>query len=337
MNDKILLAHGSGGRLTHELIQKLFKPKFSNPVLNSFDDAAEIKNFLVKGERIAFTTDSFVVDPIFFPGGDIGKLSVCGTVNDLAMKGAKPLAIALSAIIEEGFPVNSLREIVNSISKTAKEAGVYIAAGDTKVVEKGKADKIFITTTGLGVININVNISGKNAKPGDEVLINGTIADHGIAVMAARNDFKLKAKIKSDCAPLNKLVEKIIMAAGDIHVLRDPTRGGLATTLNEIASASNVGIIIDEKAIPIKKEVKNTCAILGFDPLYVANEGKLVALMSAIESKKVLRVMKKDKYGRESKSIGKVVKAPKGVWLETIAGGLRPLIMLEGAQLPRIC
>jgi hydrogenase expression/formation protein HypE len=336
-NDRILLTHGSGGRLTHELIGNLFKKYFSNPVLNALDDSAELAVRSSGSARLAFTTDSFVVNPIFFPGGDIGKLAVCGTVNDLAMKGAKPLWISVAAIIEEGFEISALEKIVISIAKTAREAGVLVVTGDTKVVEKGKADKLFLTTSGIGVINKGVNISGKNAKPGNMVLINGSIGDHGTAVLTARNDFKLTLNIKSDCAPLYALSAKIVSACKGVNVLRDPTRGGIATTLNEIASASNVGIIIEERSIPIKKEVKAVCELLGLDPLYVANEGKLLAIVPGNSSKKLLGVMKNDKLGRESSIIGRVVKSPKGLWLETNSGALRPLIMLEGEQLPRIC
>ena len=335
--DKILMAHGSGGRLTQELISELFKPEFSNPVLDAFDDAAELKNILKKGESLAFTTDSFVVDPLFFPGGDIGKLSVCGTVNDLAMKGARPVALAVSAIIEEGLDMGVLRTIVASFAATAKEAGVFVAAGDTKVVGKGKADKLFLTTTGIGVIAKGVNISSGNARPGDCVLLNGSIGDHGMAVLSARNEFKLKSNIKSDCAPLNKLVKRMLGVSKDIHVLRDPTRGGLATALNEISFSSGCGIIVEESNIPVKKAVRNICNLLGFDPLYVANEGKLLGFAGTKVSAKILASMKKDKYGKESRIIGRVVKSPKGIWLKTVSGGLRPLIMLEGDQLPRIC
>ncbi|MCX5782090.1 MAG: hydrogenase expression/formation protein HypE [Elusimicrobia bacterium] len=336
-NEKILLTHGSGGRLTHELIQTLFKKKFSNKVLNSLDDAAELEIYQKKGERIAFTIDSFVVNPIFFPGGDIGKLAVCGTVNDLAMKGAIPKAIAISAIIEEGFSIEDLRKIVDSISITAKKAGVIVAAGDTKVVEKGKADKLFLTSAGIGIIEKNIYISGKNAVQGDDVIISGTIGDHGVAVIVARNDFKIKTSIKSDCAPLNNLVSQMLNVSKNIHSMRDPTRGGLATTLNEIAQTSNVGIIIEERDIPIKNEVKSVCNILGFDPLYVANEGKLIAIVKSTDSLELLKTMKNNEYGKDAKKIGKIVKTPKGVWLRTSVKGLRPLVMLEGEQLPRIC
>ena len=346
----ITLAHGSGGRLTHELIGSIFKKHFSNSTLNAMDDAAELEIATSantawrtrndkKGARLAFTTDSFVVNPIFFPGGDIGKLALCGTVNDLAMKGARPIAISVAAIIEEGLEISVLEKITISLANAAKEAGVRIVAGDTKVVEKGKADKIFITTSGVGIITAKANISGSRAKHGDDILINGTIGDHGIAVMSARNDFKLQSKIVSDCAPLNHISMKMISASPKdcIHVMRDPTRGGLATTLNEIASSSGVGIIIDENLIPVKREVRAACSILGFDPLYVANEGKVIAILPEKYSKQTLSAMKKDKYGKASAKIGTVVSSPKGVWIKTKAGGLRPLVMLEGEQLPRIC
>jgi len=336
MNNKILLSHGSGGRMTHELVEKLFKKKFSNRTLNALDDSAEL---ILKADtkRLAFTTDGFVVDPIFFPGGDIGRIAVCGTVNDLAMKGAKPLWISVAAIIEEGFDISALEKVTNSISRTANEAGVIVVTGDTKVVEKGKADKLFITTSGIGIIKNGINISGSNTKPGDAVIINGTIGDHGIAVIAARNDFKFSSKIKSDCAPLNKLTSRMLAVEKQIAVLRDPTRGGLATTLNEIAISSGVGIIIDENSLPVKKEVRAACALLGFDPLYVANEGKLVAFVKCSSANRLLKAMRNDKLGKDSAVIGKVVNAPKGVWLKTVTGSLRPIIMLEGEQLPRIC
>jgi len=336
-NDKILLSHGSGGRLTHELVETLFKKYFSNPILNTLDDSAELRLGYPGGPRLAFTTDSFVVNPIFFPGGDIGRLSVCGTVNDLAMKGAVPRWIAIAAIIEEGFELATLKKVVLSISKAAREAGVAVVTGDTKVVEKGKADRLFLTTSGLGIIEEGVNVSGKNARAGDEIIINGTIGDHGISVIAARNDFKFSSGLKSDCAPLNNLVKKMLAASKSINVLRDPTRGGLATTLNEIASSSGIGIIIEEKLIPLKNEVRAACGLLGFDPLYVANEGKLVAFAPGASAGKILKTMKSDKLGRTSAIIGKAVSSPKGVWLKTLSGTLRPLMMLEGEQLPRIC
>jgi len=336
ITDKILLAHGSGGRLTHELIEQLFRSGFSNKVLDSLDDAAEIK--LPGGARLAFTTDSFVVDPLFFPGGDIGKLAVCGTVNDLAMKGAKPVAISVAAIIEEGFEIDKLKIITGSIQKAAKEAGVFVATGDTKVVPRGKADKLFLTTSGVGIIDKKAGgISGSNAKPGQTVIISGTLGDHGLAVLLSRNEFRLRAKIRSDCAPLNGLVADMASKCRGISVLRDPTRGGLATTLNEIAQSSGVGIIIEENQIPVGREVRSACSILGFDPLYIANEGKLAAFCPAGEATGLVQTMRKQKYGKNAAVIGKVVRSPKGVWLNTVSGGLRPLAMLEGEQLPRIC
>jgi hydrogenase expression/formation protein HypE len=331
--DKILLAHGAGGKLTHELIRTIFRAKFSNPALNQLNDSAILK---AGNARIAFTTDSFVVNPIIFPGGDIGKLAVCGTVNDLAMAGAQPLAISVAAIIEEGLPINILKTITASIAKAAAEAGVIIATGDTKVVEKGKADKLFLTTTGIGIVAKGIKVSGANAKP-DAVLINGNIAEHGMAVMSARNDFKLKSEIKSDCAPLNGLTKALLSKVPSTHVLRDPTRGGVATTLNEIAEQSNVGIIINQAYIPLKPMVQAACALLGIDPLYVANEGKVLAIVPKSQSSKAISAMKTNCYGKDSSVIGEVVKAPKGVWLRTAMGGLRPLAMLTGDQLPRIC
>lgn len=335
----ITLAHGAGGRLTHELVSTVFKPAFSNPALNSLDDAAEL--LVPKAQRsgrLAFTTDSFVVTPLFFPGGDIGRLAVCGTVNDLAMKGARPLALSVAAIIEEGLEISVVRAVVRSIARAAKEAGVAVVTGDTKVVERGKADKLFITTSGVGIIPDGVRISGAYAKAGDSVIVSGTMGDHGIAVIAARNDFKLNSPVKSDCAPLSHLSQKLLAATRDqVHVMRDPTRGGLATTLNEIASSSNVGIIIDEKHVPVLSAVRAACSILGFDPLYLANEGKMLAILPAARAQKAVSAMKSHTYGKNAAVVGTVVKEPRGVWLKTFSGGLRPLAMQEGEQLPRIC
>lgn len=335
--ERIMLAHGSGGRLTHELVKSLFKAKFSNPELNALDDAASLK---LQGQHscsLAFSTDSFVVTPIFFPGSDIGRLSVCGTVNDLAMKGSKPLWLSVSAIIEEGLEIEVLKKIADSISSAAKEAGVKIVTGDTKVVEKGKADKLFLTTSGIGLIRQGIDISGSNARDGDAVVINGSIAEHGIAILAARNEFMLNTEIESDCAPLNGLVNKMLSKSKNIHVLRDPTRGGLATTLNEIALSSDIGIVVEENLIPIHPDTKAACNLLGIDPMYVANEGKLICILPENETAGVLDTMRRHKYGKHSTAIGRIVNQPKGVWLKTSAGGTRPLIMLEGEQLPRIC
>lgn len=278
VDDSILLAHGSGGKLSHNLIKKDFLPLLGNPLLNKLDDAAV---FELEG-RVAFTTDSYVVSPIFFPGGDIGKLAVCGTVNDLAMCGAQPLYLSVSLVIEEGFSLTELREVVTSIRETAKEAGVQVVTGDTKVVNRGSADKLFINTSGVGIIPPGVDISGSRAKSGDKIILSGTIGDHGIAVMSQREGLKFQVPIGSDCAPLNRLVGDMLEASTQIHCLRDPTRGGLATTLNEFAAQSKVGIRIEEEKIPIKEAVRAACELLGFDPLYVANEGKLVAVVAAI-------------------------------------------------------
>jgi len=335
--DRILLAHGSGGRLTHELIRTVFMPRFSNAELDTMDDAALITAPGMTAKKLAFTTDSFVVNPLFFAGGDIGKLAVYGTVNDLAMKGARPLALSVAAIIEEGLDMATLEKVAASLALAARTAGVNVVTGDTKVVEKGKADKLFITTSAVGAVYPGANVSGANARHGDAVLINGFVGDHGIAVMAARNEFKFSGAISSDCAPLNGLVEKLLSRKHPLHVLRDPTRGGVATTLNEIAAVSGVGIILDEASIPVSRPVRAACNILGLDPLYVANEGKALVIAPASSSAAILSAMRSHRHGKNAASIGTVVKSPKGVWLKTTSGGLRPLAMLEGEQLPRIC
>lgn len=330
---KILLGHGSGGRLMHELIRGLFARKFSNPSLDAMDDSAELA---VKKGRIAFTTDSYVVDPLEFPGGDIGKIAICGTVNDLAMKGADPACLSASFIIEEGLEVSLLERIVSSMQRAARAAGVPVVAGDTKVVEKGKADKLFITTSGVGVIPEGVNISGSNAKTGDVVIANGNLGEHGVAVMNARNSLGLEGNIKSDAAPLNSLV-KAMIRTGRVHVLRDLTRGGLATALNEIAGSSHCLIELEENSIPVSRSVNAACLLLGLDPLYIANEGKLAAVVCKSDSEKVLSAMRKHKYGKSACIIGRVGSKTPGVWLNTPIGGSRMLLMFEGEQLPRIC
>jgi len=334
MDDSILLAHGSGGKLSHELVEKQFLPFLANPALNKLDDSAI---FEASG-RLAFTTDGYVVNPIFFPGGDIGKLAVCGTVNDLAMNGARPLYLSLSAIIEEGFLLSKLEQIVQSIKKAAEEAEVSIITGDTKVVSRGQADKLFITTSGVGIIPPGVDISGANARAGDKVLLSGTIGDHGIAVMSQREGLKFSMTLKSDCAPLNKLVSQMLKVSSSIHCLRDPTRGGLATTLNELARQSKVGIVVDEAKIPVKDEVKAVCELLGLDPLYVANEGKLVAIIHRADADKILIQMKKNSYGRDAVIIGEVTDEHRGkVVMKTKLGPSRIVDMLSGELLPRIC
>jgi hydrogenase expression/formation protein HypE len=334
MDDSILLAHGSGGKLSHELVEKKFLPFLANPALNKLDDSAI---FEASG-RLAFTTDGYVVNPIFFPGGDIGKLAVCGTVNDLAMNGARPLYLSLSAIIEEGFLFSELEQIVQSIKKAAEQAEVSIIAGDTKVVNRGQADKLFITTSGVGTVPPGVDISGSNARIGDKVLLSGTIGDHGIAIMSQREGLKFSTTLQSDCAPLNKLVSQMLDASSRIHCLRDPTRGGLATTLNELARQSRVGILIEEARIPVKEEVKAACELLGLDPIYVANEGKLVAIVDPADAGKLLVRMKKNIYGRGAAIIGEVTgQHPGQVVMKTKLGPSRIVDMLTGELLPRIC
>jgi hydrogenase expression/formation protein HypE len=334
MDDSILLAHGSGGKLSHELVEKKFLPFLANPALNKLDDSAI---FEASG-RLAFTTDSYVVNPIFFPGGDIGKLAICGTVNDLAMNGAKPLYLSLAAIIEEGFLLSKLEQIVQSIKKAAEEAEVSIIAGDTKVVNRGQADKLFITTSGVGIISPGVDISGANARAGDKVLLSGTIGDHGIAVMSQREGLRFSMALESDCAPLNKLVSQMLEVSSRIHCMRDPTRGGLATTLNELARQSKVGIVVEEAQIPAKEEVKAACELLGLDPIYVANEGKLVAAVDPADADKILARMRKNSYGRDAAIIGEVTKEyPGKVVMKTKLGPSRIVDMLSGELLPRIC
>ena len=334
MGDTILLAHGSGGKLSHELVEKNFLPFLSNPKLNKLDDSAI---FDISG-RLAFTTDSYVVNPIFFPGGDIGKLAVCGTVNDLAMNGASPLYLSLSAIIEEGFLLSELERIMQSIKKAAEEAEVSIIAGDTKVVNRGQADKLFITTSGVGIISPGVDISGANAKVGDKVLLSGTIGDHGIAIMSQREGLRFSMTLESDCAPLNKLVSQMIEVSSKIHCLRDPTRGGLATTLNEFTRQSEVGIVVEEANIPVKEAVKAACELLGLDPIYVANEGKMVAIVDPGDADKVLAQMKQNSYGRDAAIIGEVTNEHPGrVIMKTKLGPSRIVDMLSGELFPRIC
>jgi hydrogenase expression/formation protein HypE len=332
--DKILLAHGSGGKLAHDLVEKSFVRALANPLLDKLDDSAV---FDFSG-RLAFTTDSYVVSPIFFPGGDIGKLAVCGTVNDLATSGAKPLYLSLSFIIEEGLSLVELEKVVKSVQKAVGEAGVEIVTGDTKVVTRGSADKLFINTAGVGVIPEGVDISGSNAKPGDKVILSGTIGDHGIAVISKREGLSFATKLESDCAPLGGLVADMLKASPNIHSLRDPTRGGLATSLNELARQSKVGIRIEEGKIPVREEVLAACEMLGFDPLYVANEGKMIALVPPQDADKVLKAMHKNKYGKDAAIIGEVMgENPGRVVMKTVLGSSRIVDMMVGDLLPRIC
>lgn len=334
MGDRVILAHGSGGRLSHDLIERHLVPHLKNPILSRMDDSAALD---LKG-RIAFTTDSYVIRPVFFPGGDIGRLAVCGTINDLCTSGAVPKYLGLSLIIEEGFPLADLERIMSSVSETAREAGVIIVTGDTKVVDHGSADGIFINTSGIGIISEGVEISGGNAKEGDKVIISGTVGDHGIAVMAQREGLRFTVPVESDCAPLNSLVSDILEVSANIHSLRDPTRGGLATTLNEIASQSGVGIQIYEDSIPVKDAVRGMCEILGFDPLYIANEGKMVIIVAAEDAGRIIDALHKNKYGRDAVVIGEVTSQHKGrVILKTALGASRILDMPAGDLLPRIC
>ena len=353
---QITLAHGSGGRAMHELIEGLFLDYLRNPLLEKLEDqavfeigagratAAAMNGNGVARARVAFTTDSYVVDPIFFPGGDIGKLAINGTVNDLAMSGARPLYLSAGFILEEGFPIEDLKRILASMRDAAAEAGVTVVTGDTKVVQKGSADKIFINTSGVGVIESAVNLSATRAQPGDKVILSSTLGDHGTTIMIARGELELETDIESDTAPLNSLVAEMIdeasslSALDSIHCLRDPTRGGAATTLNEIALSSEVCIEIDEALIPVREEVKGACEILGLDPLYVANEGKLIAIVASGSAEKVVARMKQNRYGSDACIIGEVKTEPQGiVAMRTGFGGTRIVDMLVGEQLPRIC
>lgn len=334
-NKTVLLGHGSGGKLMHDLIEKVFRPLLLPSQLQSLNDSAI---FDVNGARLAITTDSFVVDPIFYPGGDIGILAVNGTVNDLAVSGARPLLLTAAFILEEGLPMEDLYRIVVSMKRACKEAGVAIVTGDTKVVNRGKGDKVFINTTGIGIVEQSVEISADKAHPGDRVLINGSIAAHGIAILLAREELEFERPILSDTAPLNSLVAEMLSASLKIHCMRDLTRGGLSSALNEIASASGTGIRIDEERIPIQDEVKGACEILGLDPLHVANEGKLIAIVAREESEKVLECIRKNPFGRKGAIIGEVVEDHPGmVLMKTGVGGFRVVDMLTGEQLPRIC
>jgi len=335
MSDKILLSHGSGGVMMHRFISDAILKKFSNPMLDKLNDQAI---FEIGENKIAFSTDSYVVDPIFFPGGNIGDLAVNGTINDLAMGGAKPLYLSAGFIIEEGFDFDDLNKIIESMAKCAKDAGVAIVTGDTKVVPKGKADKIFINTAGVGIVPNGINLSGDNAKIGDKIIISGTIGDHGMAVLTQREGISIEGNLKSDSMALNKLTEKMLEHTTKINCMRDPTRGGVATTLNEIAGQSNVGILIYENMLPVNESVKASCEILGFDPLYVANEGKLLAFVDPSIADSLLEIMRATEEGKESCIIGEVVKEyPKKVVMKTALGGSRIVNMLTGEQLPRIC
>ena len=335
--DKILLGHGSGGKLSHDLIENLFAKHFKNPILDQQSDSAIIP---FNGSHMAYTTDSFVVDPIFFPGGNIGNLAIAGTVNDLAVSGATPLYLSVGFIIEEGFPYSDLEKIVISMANDAKNAEVTIVTGDTKVVDKGKCDKVFINTSGIGVLN-NKNYeisSGSGIIPGDKIIINGSIGDHGMSVMAARNELNIRTHIKSDCACLNHMIADVLKLSDNIKFMRDATRGGLGTVLSELVKNSNFGVQIDEDELIIHENVRGLCELLGFDPLYVANEGKVVMVVGSEDAEEVLSTMKKSPFGEEASIIGEISQNHVGMaWLNTIVGGKRVIEMLSGQQLPRIC
>jgi hydrogenase expression/formation protein HypE len=331
----IVLGHGSGGRMTHDLIAKRFYPPFENEILLQGDDAAVVPT---SEGRMAISTDSHIVSPLFFPGGDIGRLAVCGTVNDLAMLGARPQWLTAGFILEEGLPMFLLERVLDSMQEAMEEAGVRIVAGDTKVVERGKADGLFINTAGVGIIPGGRQVSGAGAKPGDAVLISGSLGAHGIAVLSARGELAFETEIRSDVAPLNGMVEALFAASREIHVMRDPTRGGLATTLNEIAHQSGVLIRLDEEAIPVDEPVAAACEMLGFDPLYIANEGKALVILPEELVENALAAMRAHPYGVDACRIGRVESAPQPrVLMQTAIGGTRVVDVLAGEMLPRIC
>jgi hydrogenase expression/formation protein HypE len=332
--DKITLAHGSGGKLMHQLIDSLFIRQFDNDIVREKKDSAALN---IGNSRIAFTTDSYVVKPIFFPGGDIGTLAVYGTVNDLAVSGAKPLFISIGMVIEEGLDKKALERITVSMKNAAKKAGVKVVTGDMKVVEKGSCDRIFINTSGIGEICYD-GLSIDKIKPGDSIIVSGPIGDHAVSVLSEREGIGFKTKVKSDSAPLNYLISKILNASRKVRFMRDPTRGGVGTTLNEIVSGQGFGIAIDEKALPVRAGVRQACELLGFDPLYLACEGRVIVILAKEEEKKVLQAMKRDPLGRMAKVIGRVTGDYQGsVYLNTAAGGKRSIEMMTGEQLPRIC
>ena len=343
MDEKVMLGHGSGGSMMKRIIDEVFFEAYAGESLRKGDDAAVLPiPTLEEGERLAFSTDSFVVTPHFFPGGDIGRLAVCGTVNDVATSGARVTALSCGFILEEGFPIEDLRRICASMAEAAREAGVEIVTGDTKVVNRGHGDGVFINTSGIGVIAAGVDLSGANLRPGDKVLVTGTLGDHGITIMSCRESLSFRADVESDAAPLNHLIAETLAAAPGVRCFRDPTRGGLASTLNELASQSGVDITIEEDAIPVREAVRGACDMLGYDPLQVANEGKMVCVVAADEVATALAAMRANAYGKDAAIIGEVGecaspdRGPK-VFLRTGFGGTRILDMLVGEQLPRIC
>jgi len=335
---RIFLSHGSGGKLMHDLIRDLFRKKFANKILDQLSDSAFIPEIIPEHNRLCFTTDSYVVNPLFFPGGDIGKLAVCGTINDLCMVGATPLYLSCGFILEEGLELDILEKITDSMAASAKEAHVSIVTGDVKVVEKNKADNVFINTSGIGLRKNSLKLGKEYIEPGDQILINGYIGDHGTAVISARKDFRLETDIQSDCAALTDLTRKILNKGNHIKFMRDPTRGGMATTLNEIAFDTGFGVQIREEDIPVREETRAACEILGLDPLYLANEGKLVIIVGKKEAQGILKLMQSHALGKESRIIGEIVSEPeRKVIMKTPMGASRILDMLIGEQMPRIC
>ena len=336
----VTMAHGGGGKAMRDLIDDVFVSTFDNAHLSTLEDQARfhLRDLALHGDRLAMTTDSYVIHPLRFPGGDIGKLAVCGTINDLAVGGAKPLYLTCAVIIEEGFPVDALREIAASMARTALAAGVSIVTGDTKVVGRGACDKLFINTTGIGVIREGVELGAHRVRPGDAILVNGLLGDHGAAILGARGDMALTTPIESDCAALHELIDALLAAAPGTRFLRDATRGGLATVLNEVAEASEVGILIHEDRTPLREEVKGFCEILGLDPLYLANEGKIVCAVPPDQADAALAALRGHPLGRDGAIIGQAVEdRPGRVVMQTLLGGRRIVDMLVGEQLPRIC
>ncbi|HEV3378795.1 MAG TPA: hydrogenase expression/formation protein HypE [Thermoleophilaceae bacterium] len=335
LDERITLSHGAGGKSTHALVEALFLPELRNPLLEPLADSAIVES---NGARLAFSTDSYVVKPLFFPGGDIGELAVNGTVNDLSVAGARPLCLSAGFIVEEGYSAADLRRIAASMARAAAAAGVAVATGDTKVVERGKADGVYVNTSGIGLLERELDLRPARVRPGDRVLVSGTIGDHGMAIMIARGELELEVELASDTAPLASLVETLLDATGGVRVMRDPTRGGVATVLAELALAAEVGIAIDERALPIRPEVNGACEILGIDPLYVANEGKLLAVVAPEEADAALAAVRSHPLGLDARLIGEVRDEPPGlVLLETAFGGSRVVDMLAGDPLPRIC
>ena len=337
VKDTVVLGHGSGGKLSAELVRSIFLPAFQNPALAKLNDQAVLN---VNGTRLAFTTDSFVVKPLFFPGGNIGSLAVHGTINDLAMCGARPLFLSVGFILEEGFSLGELRRVVDSLSQAATDADVQVVTGDTKVVERGSGDQLFINTTGIGLVPDGLELSAEKARAGDKILLSGSIGDHGIAILAQREGLEFESCLRSDSAALYGLVAEMLKASSGtaIRCMRDPTRGGLSSALNEIAEQSKTGILIEEAAIPIREEVRGACELLGLDPLYVANEGKLIAIVDAEAAESILDAMRRHPLGRESRLIGTVTeRSPGTVMMRTALGTTRIVDMLAGDQLPRIC